>query len=37
MCQSSNETGACCFSCCDPKQFVQDKICDNFTVAGTDE
>ena len=38
MCQSSNENmGAGSFSCCEPKNFVQDKICDNFTVSGADE
>ncbi len=24
------------FSCCEPKNFVQDKICNNFTVSGDD-
>ena len=26
--------GAGGFSCCEPKQFVQDKMCTNFTVSG---
>ncbi|MFJ7951426.1 DUF3992 domain-containing protein [Lysinibacillus sp. NPDC096418] len=37
MCQSSNGSiGAGSFSCCEPKNFVQDKVCNNFTVAGDD-
>lgn len=37
MCQNSNENmGAGSFSCCDSKTFVQDKVCNNFTVAGDD-
>ncbi|WHY88541.1 DUF3992 domain-containing protein [Neobacillus novalis] len=35
MCQSFNgNNGNSGFSCCDPKNFVQDKICNEFTVAG---
>ncbi len=30
MCQSSMTSGN--FSCCEPKNFVQDKVCNNFTV-----
>ncbi len=37
MCQSFNgNIGAGGFSCCETKTFVQDKICNNFTVAGDD-
>ncbi|MEG0552902.1 MAG: DUF3992 domain-containing protein [Carnobacterium sp.] len=25
------------FSCCEPKNFVQDKVCNNFTVVGIAE
>ena len=35
MCQNSNgNMGVGGFSCCEPKQFVQDKMCTNFTVSG---
>lgn len=37
MCQDSiGNMGHGDFSCCDPKNFVQDKICNNFTVSGDD-
>ncbi|WP_052343787.1 DUF3992 domain-containing protein [Bacillus massiliigorillae] len=34
MCQNFNGNSGSGFSCCDPKNFVQDKICNEFTVAG---
>lgn len=38
MCQDFKiNSGDCCFSCCEPKNFVQDKICSNFTAPGADE
>ncbi|WP_186672429.1 DUF3992 domain-containing protein [Sporosarcina sp. BP05] len=38
MCQNSSENmGAGSFSCCEPKNFVQDKVCNDFTVSGIDE
>ncbi|MEK4425723.1 DUF3992 domain-containing protein [Solibacillus sp. FSL K6-1523] len=35
MCQNSMVSGS--FSCCEPKNFVQDKICNDFQVVGIDE
>ena len=38
MCQNSNGNSvASYFSCCEPKQFVQDKVCNNFTVPTVTE
>ncbi|MGE7112163.1 DUF3992 domain-containing protein [Lysinibacillus sp. NPDC047702] len=34
MCQNSISNGS--FSCCDSKNFVQDQVCNTFTVAGDD-
>ena len=37
MCQCSNgNMGSGGFSCCESKNFVQDKVCNNFTVTGDD-
>lgn len=37
MCQNSMVSGN--FSCCEPKNFVQDKVCNDFTIGvlGVDE
>jgi len=34
MCQDGSVVGN--FSCCVPKKYVQDKVCNSFTVAGDD-
>ncbi|QPQ36743.1 MULTISPECIES: DUF3992 domain-containing protein [unclassified Lysinibacillus] len=36
MCQGSNGNIVGNFSCCEPKKYVQDKVCNSFTVAGDD-
>lgn len=39
MCMKNHEQheniNPCCFSCCEEKEFITDKLCCDFTVTGT--